>query len=241
MEIKKLSEKKTLGIIAIVFGGLGLLLSWIPIINNLAFILAIVSFIIAIIALVVNKKRSKTLAIIGTVISILTFAVVLMTQNAYGNAWNKAVNNSTEKSNDEKNKDVSSSSSTSSKVYNINDTVKYKNVEYKVNSVNTSDGDEYTKPDSGKQYVIVNVTITNKSNSKIDYNPLYFAIDENGNQPDSTVIGPSDVDTLDSGSLEPNATVTGNLIGEAASNSKIALVYNGISSSSDNAFKINLR
>lgn len=79
-------EKKTLGIIAIVFGGLGLLLSWVPIVNNFAFLLGLIGIILGIIALIVNRKNKKTLTFIGSALSIATIVVVLITQSMYSSA-----------------------------------------------------------------------------------------------------------------------------------------------------------
>ena len=76
-------ERKVLGILAIIFGALALLGSWMPIINNFSFILAILALIFGIIGFLVNRKRPKTLAIIGTVLSIVSIAIVLGTQAMY--------------------------------------------------------------------------------------------------------------------------------------------------------------
>lgn len=81
-------ERKVLGILAIVFGGIALIGSWMPIINNLSFIIAILALILGIIGLFINKKRPKTLAIIGTVIAVVSMAIVLITQSMYANALN---------------------------------------------------------------------------------------------------------------------------------------------------------
>ena len=76
-------ERKVLGILAIIFGGIALIGSWMPIINNLSFIIAILALILGVIGLFVNKKIPKTLAIIGTVIAVVSMAIVLGTQAMY--------------------------------------------------------------------------------------------------------------------------------------------------------------
>lgn len=76
-------ESKVLGILAIIFGAIALLGSWVPIINNISFLFAIVALIFGIIGLFVNRKRTKTLAIIGTVISVVSIIIVLATQVMY--------------------------------------------------------------------------------------------------------------------------------------------------------------
>lgn len=82
-------ERKVLGILAIIFGSLALLGSWMPIINNFSFILAILALIFGIIGFLVNRKRPKTLAIIGTVLSIVSIAIVLGTQAMYAKSLDK--------------------------------------------------------------------------------------------------------------------------------------------------------
>lgn len=76
-------ERKVLGILAIIFGALSLLGSWMPIINNFSFILAILALIFGLIGFAVNRKRPKTLAIIGTVLAVVSIAIVLVTQAMY--------------------------------------------------------------------------------------------------------------------------------------------------------------
>jgi len=88
----KLSEKKVLGILAIVFGGFGLLLSWVPIVNNFAFVLGVIALLLGLIGILVNRKNKKVLSVIGTMISIATIALVLFTQSVYLNAIDKASN-----------------------------------------------------------------------------------------------------------------------------------------------------
>ena len=82
-------ERKVLGILAIIFGALALLGSWMPIINNFSFIPAILALIFGIIGFLVNRKRPKTLAIIGTVLSIVSIAIVLGTQAMYAKSLDK--------------------------------------------------------------------------------------------------------------------------------------------------------
>lgn len=62
-------ERKVLGILAIIFGGLALLGSWMPIVNNFSFLLAVLALILGLIGLAINRKRPKLLATIGTVLS----------------------------------------------------------------------------------------------------------------------------------------------------------------------------
>jgi hypothetical protein len=87
-------EKKVLGILAIVFGGIGLLGSWIPIINNVSFFFGLIGVLFGIIALIVNRKNKKVLAIVGTVLSVISMVIVLATQSMYGKALDEATGTS---------------------------------------------------------------------------------------------------------------------------------------------------
>ena len=82
-------ERKVLGILAIIFGAMALIGSWMPIINNFSFILAILALIFGLIGFAVNRKRPKTLAIIGTVLSVVSIAIVLATQAMYATSLDK--------------------------------------------------------------------------------------------------------------------------------------------------------
>lgn len=52
-------ENKVLGILAIVFGAIALLGSWIPIINYLSFFIGTIALILAIIGLIINRKKNE--------------------------------------------------------------------------------------------------------------------------------------------------------------------------------------
>ena len=72
-------ERKVLGILAIIFGAIALFGSWMPIINNLSFVIAILALILGFIGLAINRKRPKMLAIIGTVLAVVSMVIVIAT------------------------------------------------------------------------------------------------------------------------------------------------------------------
>ena len=83
----KPEEQKVLGILATIFGAIALLGSWIPFINYLSFFIAIVAFILGIIGLIVNLKKRKTMAIIGTSLAVASVALFFTTQILYANVY----------------------------------------------------------------------------------------------------------------------------------------------------------
>ncbi|MCS4535792.1 DUF5067 domain-containing protein [Corynebacterium sp. HS2168-gen11] len=85
-----------LAIASFVIGIIALSTFWIPIVNNLIFILALVSLGLGIAAVIVTKKkhtkrRGFAFAIAGTILSILAIVGVLGTQHLYSSALEEAL------------------------------------------------------------------------------------------------------------------------------------------------------
>ena len=76
----KQENQQILGILAIIFGAIALLGSWLPIISILAFFFAIIAIVLGVCGIGRNLKNRKILAIIGTSLGILSIFLVLMTQ-----------------------------------------------------------------------------------------------------------------------------------------------------------------
>ena len=87
----KPEEQKVLGILATIFGAIALLGSWIPFINYLSFFIAIVALILGIIGLIANLKKRKTMAIIGTSLSVASVVLFFTTQMLYANVYKEFV------------------------------------------------------------------------------------------------------------------------------------------------------
>lgn len=87
----KPEEQKVLGILATIFGAIALLGAWIPFINYLSFFIAIIAFILGIIGLIVNLKKRKTMAIIGTSLAIASVVLFFTTQILYANVYKEFV------------------------------------------------------------------------------------------------------------------------------------------------------
>ena len=82
------------GVVGVVFGALGFVLSFIPIINNVAAILGFVGAILSIVALVGTfrgRKRGKALAIVAAVLSVLAIVITLGMQSAASKAIDESV------------------------------------------------------------------------------------------------------------------------------------------------------
>ena len=83
----KPEEQKVLGILATIFGAIALLGSWIPFINYLSFFIAIIALILGIIGLIVNLKKRKTMAIIGTSLAVASVVLFFTTQVLYADVY----------------------------------------------------------------------------------------------------------------------------------------------------------
>lgn len=76
-------------IIGLVLGILAIVTSWIPIVNNLSFIIGAIGLVFSIVAVVGTsrgKKGGKGLAIAALVVNILSLVVVLGLQSAWSAA-----------------------------------------------------------------------------------------------------------------------------------------------------------
>lgn len=100
-------------------------------------------------------------------------------------------------------------------VYNVGDTVSYKGYDIKVNSVDYSNGGEYDDLDEGYQFVIANITITNNTEDKQSYNPYDYKLNADGNATSLDAYMSDQQESLSSGELDPGASVSGNLYGQA--------------------------
>ena len=87
----KPEEQRVLGILATIFGAIALLGSWIPFINYLSLFIAIIAFILGIIGLIVNLKKRKTMAIIGTSLAVASVVLFFTTQVLYANVYKEFV------------------------------------------------------------------------------------------------------------------------------------------------------
>ncbi|WP_208611150.1 MULTISPECIES: DUF4352 domain-containing protein [Listeria] len=236
-EIKR--TKNGLGTAGFILALIGLFTGWIPIVGWIVWILGIVFCVIGLF------KRPKGLAIAGTIISVVGIIILIILTNIGANALDSA----TEKVDSDSNKtsvsssgDSKSKDKTLEKTYGVGDTVSYNGYELKVNTVNYSKGSEIDTPDSGKQYIIINLTITNNTDESQSYNPYDFKLNDDGNKTDlDELLVEDDIEILNSGDLDPGASVTGNLIGQSKTDSKSLKLQYQTSYWGDETVDINLK
>lgn len=97
-----------------------------------------------------------------------------------------------------------------------------------VTKVEKSQGTQWDKPKSGKEFVIVYLTVENKGNSNLSYNPFYFKMQNSQGQQESMTFTTIDQDTaLQSGELIPGGKVSGTITFEQPKgDSNLILIYN---------------
>lgn len=173
-----MTEKKVLGILSIVFGGVGLTFSWMPFVNNMAFVFGVVGVVIGIIAIITNRKSKKTLALIGTIISVLSIVFVLVTQSYYSKQLDDAFSNSSsshsEKTKAEKatNKTSENSKDPSKSEWTFkNDVFSAGIMTYKLTKSEVLDSSE-----DGKKVLVVYADVTNNTDQEQDPSNIYMVM-----------------------------------------------------------------
>lgn len=231
MENQESNVKKTSGlaIAGFVLSIFAILFSFIPIINTLALIFAILGLIFGIIALI--QKSKKGMAIACVVLSILAIIITCVIKNGTINALNnvgKSINEATNETNESVNKVLNTvENTTTPKVVtgNINEEIVQDDTSLTVTNVTKSNGSIYSKPASGKEYVIVSVTIKNNGKQNLAYNPYYFKMQNgNGAQEKITFFADNQDTELDTGELAPGGTVSGTLAFEEIPGDALTLI-----------------
>ena len=169
--------KSAASIVALVLGIIALVTSFLPIINNLSFVLALVGAVFAVIGLVGvlrGKKGGRGFSIAAVIVNVLAIAIVLGTQSAYSSAIDEATKGtiSTEDGSSAAAVSTSAESTTVDK-YSIAD--------------EQMTGDDYTTTISG--------TFTNLTDSQLGYVSVsYNLFDADGNQLGTAYANTSNLD-----------------------------------------------
>ena len=163
-------EKKTgFSVASMVLGIIGICLSFIPIVNNVSFILGVLSVIFAIVSLV--KKSGKAKAIVGLILGILSVVITLSLQNS----WSKSL--------DDVGKDLDNMTGD-----NTEEILK-KDVDVNIGKLNVTT-DEYGYSDSE-----LVVTVTNKSKENKSFTIHIEAVDNTGKRIDDDYVYANDLNS----------------------------------------------
>lgn len=112
------------------------------------------------------------------------------------------------------------------KEYKTGDVVKLGDREFTVNTATKQKNIGYSTAKTGKEYVVVNVTIQNKGKDEVSFNTFDFKIqDVNGAQTSADASSYSLEDSLNSGTLAPNGKITGSLAFEVPAGTDAKLLF----------------
>jgi len=128
--------------------------------------------------------------------------------------------------------------------FKVGETATFDNKSITVTDVqrNYDTGNQFAQPESGKEFVIITVNITNNSDKTLDYNTYEFKMqDSNGVQQSEAITALSE-GKLNSGSLAAGGKVTGKLAYEVPKDDAgLKLLYQNFSFFDNKAITFNLQ
>ena len=212
--MEQTKQKSGFGIASLVLGIIAICFSFIPIISYVSFILGALALIFSIVSL--SKGASKGLAIAGLILAIISVYMAYAMHKGIETVANEVESAIEEATKDEKVE------------CNQGEVGTLGNGAIKVTKVQRSQGSEWDKPKTGKEFVIITVMIENKGDEKLSYNPFDFKLQNSQGQQESMTFTTIDQDTsLSSGELIPGGKVTGTIAFETTKgDKKLALIYN---------------
>lgn len=95
--------------------------------------------------------------------------------------------------------------------FETNETVTYKNVDFKVEKIERSNGSEFDKPEDGKEFLIVTINIKNNSDDKVSYNAYDWKLTNSNGQENDEAFTTVNSNALNNGDLAVGGTVTGTI------------------------------
>ena len=219
-----------MGIASLVLGILAIMSSFLPIINNGSFFLALLGAVFAIVGIIATKngkKGGRGIAIAGLVLNILSVVIVLATQSMYGAAIDAAVSEmetgskpvaattasdagSPDESSAEPNGAASEDGAATEADYSnmaIGDSVEFKDgTSVTVDGVITGLTNYNDEPMTG-----ITVTYRNNGDKNISFNTLDWKAQDGNGVLDNTGYYSEGENELHSGQLSPGGSVTGNI------------------------------
>lgn len=201
-----------LAITALVFAIIAALLSWVPIVNNIAFIVAIIGLVFAGFAMHATRKsgqrRGKALAVAALVVSLVAGGLVLGTQSIYGKAVDDAFGSSeTAATSKPKKSKAKTEKKTTPAVQDMEGNVDGSDYHVKLDSLIKTVNDYEGKPTVMLAYELTNNKTENSN--MFDVNVTAF---QNGHQLDTAIYSDQTPEGYDENSstnaLQPGATGT---------------------------------
>lgn len=229
------NEKSGLATAGMVLGIIAIVGAWIPFLNIVSIILGVLALIFGMVPLF--QKRSIGKAVTGVVLSLAAIVIAIAMINAASTAIDKVVNGSDASKVGEQNKTAEKTT------FAVNDVIAFDDKEVIVSGLerNWTSGNSYSKPESGKEFVKVQVTIKNKSQSQISYNTFDWKMkDSKGDIKDATFETYGIEGALSSGELAAGGEKAGFLVFEVPSNDAGLVLQYNLSFWSDKKLEITL-
>lgn len=207
-------KKSGLGIASLVLGIVAIVGSWIPILNNISFLLAIIGLILGIVGIFSIRKGKvggKGLTIAAIVINVIAIVIVVCTQWVFGKALDEATKDlnagSTVVATSEK-ADAGDSKKTDKNADNSKLAVG--NAVTLDNGLQVSVDSKTEKTDqAGNKYLLVTVSYKNTGSEPVDYASYDWKQTSSSGNMEDPEIAILDEEPLSDGTLKPGGTVSG--------------------------------
>lgn len=157
-------EKSGLATASLVLGIIGVCLSFIPIVNNVAFVLGVLGIIFSFSPLIKNKSRGKAIA--GLILGVLAVVITLYMQKTVSDAVDDAV--------DDFNNSIGEMSGDKT------DEILEKCLDVQIGEFKVDEGEYLTETELA-------VTVKNKGDEKYSFSVTIEAVDKDGNRIDSDI------------------------------------------------------
>jgi flagellar basal body-associated protein FliL len=171
-----------------------------------------------------KKKRGPLFWILIGLAAVLVLSIAIcgISLASAGKAVTTTVNNASATfTADTSNTTSNSTSTTSGTHYKVGQTANIASMDVTVNSTKTSQGDQYSVPKTGKQYLIVDVTVNNKSGQAQTISSLLsFTLQDSTGQKYTEALTSLSGVTPPDGSVQDGAKLRGQLVYEVPKSMK---------------------
>ena len=201
-------ENSGLATTGMVLGIIAIVGSWIPFLNIVSMILAVLAIIFSLIPLF--QKRSVGKAVAGLILGVVTLVIAFYMTNAAVDSIDEATGGSDSTS-------TSQNTEAEKTEFTVGEAISFDGKTVTVSGVerNWNSGNEFIVPDTGKEFVRVQIDIKNDSENRVSYNTFDWKIkDSNGAITDVDMNSFGD-GALGSGELVAGGTVSGSLVFQA--------------------------
>lgn len=233
-EEPKVKRGNPMGIVSLVLSAVGLVGSWIPLLNVISMILAAAGIVVGVISIVMvclKKAGLVILPILGLVFGGLTFLLGTSVNNAVVDQSKKPSVASSQSSSTVTSQENSSGSSpksenkqnnsTEDREYKVGDAVSWDGKEITVIDVEKNYKPQYSEAKSGKEFIKVTISVLNKSDKDVSVGPMNFkAQDSTGAKEDVESCTYSLSDQFESATLTPGGSRKGSIVFEVNKDDK---------------------